>query len=62
MGLDPRGACVRRWVPELVDVADKYIHDPWRLPKERRARLDHPDSLIDLADGLARFKQARGLA
>lgn len=29
---DPRGDYVRRWVPELADVPDKYVHKPWASP------------------------------
>ncbi|WP_406729949.1 deoxyribodipyrimidine photo-lyase [Streptomyces sp. GD-15H] len=57
---DPQGAYVRRWVPELADVDDRTVHEPWRLPADERAGLDYPAPLIDLADGLARFKHARG--
>ncbi|MFF6995348.1 cryptochrome/photolyase family protein [Streptomyces sp. NPDC008313] len=57
---DPDGAYVRRWVPELRDVDDRFVHEPWRLPADRRALLDYPEPLISLADGLARFKHARG--
>ncbi|MEU3145212.1 deoxyribodipyrimidine photo-lyase [Streptomyces sp. NPDC006999] len=58
---DPSGAYVRRWVPELTDVDDRYVHEPWRLPEDRRARLGYPGPLIALADGQARFAHARGL-
>ncbi|TXS40021.1 cryptochrome/photolyase family protein [Streptomyces sp. OR43] len=57
---DPDGTYVRRWVPELTDLAGRKVHEPWRLPAEQRERLDYPGPLIDLADGLARFKHARG--
>ncbi|MGI5424192.1 cryptochrome/photolyase family protein [Streptomyces sp. CA-179760] len=57
---DPAGGYVRRWVPELSDVPDARIHEPWRLPEEERARVDYPQPLIDLGEGLARFKHARG--
>lgn len=57
---DPDGAYVRRWVPELGPVEGTAVHEPWRLPAERRDALGYPDPLIDLADGLARFKRARG--
>ncbi|MEU5754267.1 deoxyribodipyrimidine photo-lyase [Streptomyces sp. NPDC047829] len=57
---DPDGAYVHRWVPELRDVDGKRVHEPWRLPEDRRAALDYPAPLIDLADGLDRFRHARG--
>ena len=31
---DPDGAYVRRWVPELARVPDKYIQAPWTMPAE----------------------------
>lgn len=31
---DPRGAYVRRWVPELKDLPDKYLHTPWEAPAD----------------------------
>jgi deoxyribodipyrimidine photo-lyase len=31
---DPEGAYVRRYVPELVYVPMKYIHEPWKSPLE----------------------------
>jgi deoxyribodipyrimidine photo-lyase len=31
---DPDGAYIRRWVPELINVPDKYIHEPWRMPSD----------------------------
>jgi deoxyribodipyrimidine photo-lyase len=29
---DPDGTYVRRWVPELAGVPDKFIHQPWAMP------------------------------
>lgn len=29
---DKKGGYIRRWVPELGTVPDKYIHSPWRAP------------------------------
>jgi len=29
---DPTGAYVRRWVPELRQIPDRYIHRPWEAP------------------------------
>ena len=28
---DPNGAFVRRWCPELRDVPDVFLHEPWKL-------------------------------
>ncbi|MCM2580214.1 cryptochrome/photolyase family protein [Streptomyces meridianus] len=58
---DPQGDYVRRWVPELADVEGAAVHRPWRLPAEVRDRLDYPEPVVDLDDGLARFRAARGL-
>ncbi|MFE6165015.1 cryptochrome/photolyase family protein [Streptomyces sp. NPDC056486] len=58
---DPRGSYVRRWLPELADVPDRYIHEPWKLTGQDRADadIDYPDPIVDLAEGRARFEQAR---
>ena len=29
---DPDGVYIRRWVPELREVAGKAVHEPWKLP------------------------------
>ncbi|WP_327668237.1 MULTISPECIES: deoxyribodipyrimidine photo-lyase [unclassified Streptomyces] len=59
---DPDGAYVRRWVPELADVEGSAVHTPWKAAGLDRAALgDYPDPIVELPDGLARFKRARGL-
>lgn len=35
---DPKGEYIRRWVPELADVAEKYIHTPWEMPEEEQRK------------------------
>ena len=42
---DPLGAYVRRWVPELANVDNKFIHAPWLLsqPPPR-----YPSPIVDL--------------
>ncbi|GGS93844.1 cryptochrome/photolyase family protein [Streptomyces chromofuscus] len=56
---DPDGAYVRRWVPELAGVEGPAVHEPWKLRGPERAALDYPEPLIDLREGLDRFKRAR---
>ncbi|MFB7586974.1 cryptochrome/photolyase family protein [Streptomyces sp. NPDC056169] len=57
---DPDGTYVRRWVPELAAFEGPAIHEPWKLPGLERARYDYPEPVVELADGLARFRHARG--
>ncbi|GGV31288.1 cryptochrome/photolyase family protein [Streptomyces spectabilis] len=57
---DPEGTYVRRWVPELAGVDAPLVHEPWKLPGLDRAALDYPDPVIELSDGLDRFRHARG--
>ncbi|KIE25813.1 deoxyribodipyrimidine photolyase [Streptomyces sp. MUSC 125] len=56
---DPDGTYVRRWVPELVGVDAPAVHEPWKLPGLDRAALDYPDPIVDLSEGLDRFRRAR---
>ncbi|MGW3088718.1 cryptochrome/photolyase family protein [Streptomyces sp. NPDC001108] len=59
--LDPRGGYVRRWVPELAELADSEIHEPWKLTGPRREALGYPAPLVGLTEARARFEHARGL-
>jgi len=49
---DPQGVYVRRWVPELGDVPEKFIHTPWDAPL---LAPDYPERMIGLAEGRDRF-------
>ena len=31
---DKAGAYTRRWVPEVAELPDKYLHKPWEAPDE----------------------------
>ncbi|WP_436524844.1 cryptochrome/photolyase family protein [Actinoplanes sp. HUAS TT8] len=42
---DPEGVYVRRYVPELKDVAGGAVHQPWRLSEPVRRGLDYPGPL-----------------
>jgi deoxyribodipyrimidine photo-lyase len=66
---DPDGGYVRRWVPELADVPEQYLHAPWEMPSDLQQEVgcvigrDYPAPVID--HGWARkrtleaFRQAR---
>lgn len=45
---DPEGVYVRRFVPELKHVAEKFIHRPWDAPEPAR---NYPAPIVDLAKG-----------
>ncbi|WUR85200.1 DNA photolyase family protein [Streptomyces phaeochromogenes] len=59
---DPDGTYVRRWVPELEGLDGAAVHEPWKLKGVERAAYDYPGPIVELADGLARFRHARGRA
>jgi deoxyribodipyrimidine photo-lyase len=50
---DPNGAYVRRYVPELRDVPDEHLTEPWTMPEEvQRASgcvigADYPEPIVD---------------
>jgi deoxyribodipyrimidine photo-lyase len=67
---DPDGVYIRRYVPELRDVPDRFIHEPWRMSAEdqRAANCgigsDYPAPIVDhgarRVEVLERYKAAQG--
>lgn len=49
---DAQGEFIRRWLPELTDVPDKYIHTPWVWAEKQQLKLDYPRPIVE-------HKQAR---
>ncbi|MEI7446214.1 MAG: FAD-binding domain-containing protein, partial [Burkholderiales bacterium] len=52
---DPKGAFIRRYLPELAGYPDRAIHAPWLVPAAEQARLgcvigrDYPAPVVDHA-------------
>lgn len=52
---DPEGKYIRRWLPELRNVPNEYIHQPWLAPVELQNALstkigvDYPKPIVDHA-------------
>ena len=57
---DPDGVYVRRWVPELADLPNNRIHEPWRLSEEDQEALgvvigeDYPAPIVDHSEARQR--------
>ena len=53
--IDPSGAFVREWVPELRDVPDDALQMPWTMPAEQQTAVnciigaDYPAPVVDFA-------------
>lgn len=52
---DPTGCFIRRYIPELAKVPDKYLHAPWRMPASVQQACgvvlgqDYPWPIVDHA-------------
>ena len=66
---DPRGEFIRRWLPELAEVPNEFIHEPWTMPPEVqesancRIGQDYPKPIVDHHEArnwtLEAYKDAR---
>jgi deoxyribodipyrimidine photo-lyase len=61
---DPAGEYVRRWVPELARLPDRWIHKPWKAPASKLAEAglrlgrDYPFPIIDHEEARERALEA----
>ena len=47
---DPEGKYIKKWIPELKNVSDKFIHKPWEIKEEIRGLdlgVDYPLPIVD---------------
>ena len=50
---DPQGDYVRHWIPEIAELPDQHIHEPWKAPAEalQAAGLtlgeEYPEPIVD---------------
>ena len=69
---DPEGKFIRRYVPELSQVSNKYIHSPWLMARHEQVAAgviigrDYPAPIVDHArarvETLARYEVIKKLA
>ncbi|MCW6507928.1 cryptochrome/photolyase family protein [Lichenifustis flavocetrariae] len=61
---DPDGAYVRRYVPELADLPDRWIHKPWEAPSDVLVKVNvvlgktYPAPMVDHAKARVRALDA----
>jgi deoxyribodipyrimidine photo-lyase len=58
---DPDGTYLRRWIPELADVPDRHVHEPWTAPEGPPAGYPAPivDHATERDEALARYQAVR---
>ena len=63
---DPKGDYVRKFIPSLIKIPDKFVHSPWEMSLDDQEKhnfilgKDYPLPIVDLSDtrkrALAAFK------
>lgn len=68
---DPSGKYIKQWVPELRNVPESHIHEPWLMPLDMQKQIgvrigkDYPWQIVDRAMSRERtlnaYKQAKAV-
>ena len=66
---DPTGKYIKKWVPELRNVPENYIHEPWLMPMDLQEQIgvrigkEYPLQIVDRTMSRERtliaYKQAK---
>lgn len=65
---DPDGKYIRQWLPELRNVPDDFIHEPWIMPYSLQSKIgchigiEYPAPIIELAWSRQRALEIYGAA
>ena len=61
---DPKGEYVKKYIPELQNVTNKFIHNPWEMSDESQVNCgcrigkDYPNPIVDLRETRTRALSA----
>jgi deoxyribodipyrimidine photo-lyase len=62
---DENGEYVKHWLPELEEISDQHIHEPWTLTEEEQSETgvviceDYPEPMIDLEASYQEIRDRR---
>ncbi|MDC3116782.1 deoxyribodipyrimidine photo-lyase/cryptochrome family protein [Alphaproteobacteria bacterium] len=64
---DPKGKFIKKWVPELVNVPDIWIHEPWKMDLNTQKKFNcligkhYPKPIIEHSDAIKQAKSKLAL-
>ena len=56
---DPKADYIRRWIPELREVPDQYVHEPWKSPNQHGYVAPIVDHDVERKRSLAAYETLR---
>ena len=56
---DPKGTFIRKWIPEIKDYPDDFIHEPWLMEKFNSSLYSNSKYTKPIIDLLQTTKIAR---